>query len=212
MPSTIGSRTFAAISLASSAAFAGIALAVSRDVAGVVETDESVARTLHENTGELGIGLFRGLTFFGDVLALTIASVTAVVLLLVRKKRAFATGVGGSMLGVAILNEGLKRSFARPRPSFPDPIAFARGYSFPSGHSMGTLVFVTLLLFIGFHRFRSPRTRLLMITVGAIWTLAMGLSRMYLGVHYATDVLAGFTAGLAWSAACIALLVRATST
>lgn len=189
--------------------FVFIALAVSRDVAGVVQADQHLASALHENAGGLGVTLFRGLTFFGDVLALTVSSVVAVALLVVRKKHTLASGVGGGMLGVAFLNEGLKRAFARPRPTFPDPIAFARGYSFPSGHSMGTFVFVTLLLFIGFGRFRSPRVRLVLVSLGALWTLAMGLSRMYLGVHYATDVLAGFAAGLAWSAACIALLVRA---
>lgn len=103
------------------------------------------------------------------------------------------------MLGSSPLTVALKHVFGRERPNtdllLGDP---SHSFSFPSGHSFNTTVFVGTLA--GFVLFSSARTRdkLLAATTGALMIGAVGASRVYLGYHWATDVLAGWSVGLAW--------------
>lgn len=91
--------------------------------------------------------------------------------------------------------EGLKQLFNRPRPIF-DPLEPAKGFSFPSGHAMLCTVFLGLLAFWLIRKV-CPRHRLLVIGIISALLLLIGLSRLYLGLHYPTDVVGGYTAGLA---------------
>lgn len=109
--------------------------------------------------------------------------------------------------GSWITNEVLKAFFQRTRPDAP-ALAFAKGYSFPSGHAMISFAFYGLLGYLLWqygHRRHSSATR-----VGAFvaWLLAVaiGISRIYLGVHFPSDVIAGFAAGGAWLVGCIMAL------
>lgn len=103
-------------------------------------------------------------------------------------------GFGGAIL----LNMGAKQIFSRTRPDLWISIAPETSYSFPSGHSMQSMAFVAALVMLAWHR---PALRPL-FAAGAVFVALVGLSRVYLGVHYPTDVLAGWTAALAW---CIGL-------
>ncbi len=96
-----------------------------------------------------------------------------------------------ALAGCGLLNTALKALFARPRPTFADPLAVAAGWSFPSGHSMGTFVAFGMLSYLGLLLLRTLRARLALVALALGWTVAMGFSRMYLGVHYLSDVLAG---------------------
>ena len=84
----------------------------------------------------------------------------------------------------------------------------ASGFSFPSGHSMGTMVAITMLAYAAFRWMSSAKWRRVTIVFAATWTLTMGFSRMYLGVHYLSDVVAGFAAGGAWACLCMAGLEK----
>ena len=101
------------------------------------------------------------------------------------------------------LNDLLKAIFARPRPFFLDPIATAAFYSFPSGHVMGSVIVYGLLAYLLLQRKPSRPVRLVIIGVTTLIVLLVGLSRMVLGVHYLSDVLAGFAAGGAWLVVCV---------
>ena len=100
-------------------------------------------------------------------------------------------GVGGAGLANLIL----KAVFMRSRPSIFTPLVHETSYSFPSGHSMVSAAFVISLMLILWHtRYRIPA-----IVLGLLATGLIGLSRIYLGVHYPSDVLAGWSVGLVWA-------------
>lgn len=102
----------------------------------------------------------------------------------------FALSVGGAM-GLNIL---VKLAFARPRPALWASLKPAFFYSFPSGHAMGT---TAVAMALGFLVWRH-RAQWLAWTLGALFALGVGWSRVYLGVHYPSDVLAGWTGSVGW--------------
>lgn len=103
-----------------------------------------------------------------------------------------------AVAGGALLNTLLKRFFDRPRPVVVDAIAEVHTTSFPSGHSMtGFVIFATVGYLVG-RLAPDSRLRRITWTTAVLLILAVGLSRMYLGVHYPSDVIAGYAAGLMW--------------
>jgi undecaprenyl-diphosphatase len=117
-----------------------------------------------------------------------------------RRLYAFAA----TMVGGALLNPALKEVFRRARPSGIDALATSHGYSFPSGHAMGaTLLFGSLAYVVYFSIDHSRRMRLFAVVLCVLMILSIGASRVYLGVHYLSDVVAGFAAGLCWVAVCL---------
>jgi undecaprenyl-diphosphatase len=105
-------------------------------------------------------------------------------------------------VGGILLNDVLKGLFGRPRPDTALHLTEVRSLSFPSGHAMeSAIIYLTLAALMA--RLVQGRTlRLYVLAVAALVTLLVGLSRVYLGVHYPSDVLAGWTAGLAWALLC----------
>jgi membrane-associated phospholipid phosphatase len=106
-----------------------------------------------------------------------------------------------TVFGGMLLNALLKLLFARARPHFDNPILILRTYSFPSGHTMlATVFYVTLCVFV-VTRLRNSKSRALAISFVILMVALVALSRMYLGAHYFTDVLAALMEGIAWVAA-----------
>jgi membrane-associated phospholipid phosphatase len=103
----------------------------------------------------------------------------------------FATIVGGA----ALLNLLAKLLFQRQRPTLWPSLAPETDYGFPSGHAMGSMALVAALVFLLW----GTRWRWPVLVVGTIFVLGVGLSRLYLGVHYPSDILAGWSASLAWA-------------
>ena len=132
-----------------------------------------------------------------------IAVVVAAALLRARSHRrlyAFAT----TLLGGLLLTQALKAVFRRARPSDIEHLGSAHGYSFPSGHAIGAvLLFGSLAYVVYFSIDHSRRLRLLAVALCVLMILSIGASRVYLGVHYLSDVIAGFAAGLCWLAVCL---------
>lgn len=129
----------------------------------------------------------------------------ALVAVLALKRRAREGLFAGLALGgSALLNLAAKQSFARDRPSLWESISPETTFSFPSGHAMGsmTLAWVAALL-VWRTRWRWP------VTIAAVlFTALVGLSRVYIGVHYPSDILAGWTAASVWAASCFFLVFR----
>ena len=134
------------------------------------------------------------ITNFGGIEVIIGATlVTALILYLLHRRKAvpiLLIGVGGT----AIINTALKLSFHRMRPSLWAPIITEKSFSFPSGHAMmsSALALSTVLLLW------QTRWRWTAVTIGALYVVAIGFSRLYLGVHYPTDVLAGWTVSFIW--------------
>jgi undecaprenyl-diphosphatase len=106
-----------------------------------------------------------------------------------------------SILGSGLINSVMKLFFNRPRPHlFPWRVPYAGLSSFPSGHSMTSMVCYSTLAYLVARLVPSKFLRVFTICVAAVIVVLIGLSRLYLGVHYPTDVLGGFAMGLAWAA------------
>ena len=99
-----------------------------------------------------------------------------------------------------LINRLVKALVDRSRPVLPDPVARAEGLSFPSGHAQSSMVVASVLLLVLLPLLHGRR-RTIALVLAAAWVLAIGFSRGALGVHYVTDVLAGYVLGAAWVAA-----------
>jgi undecaprenyl-diphosphatase len=108
----------------------------------------------------------------------------------------------GASVGGLLLSAVLKTAFARPRPDVVPHLAPATYSSFPSGHSVSAAaVYLTLALLLARFTDRA-RLRIYFLTLATFVTILVGISRIYLGVHYPTDVLAGWAAGAVWATCC----------
>jgi membrane-associated phospholipid phosphatase len=111
-----------------------------------------------------------------------------------------------TMLGSWLLNSLVKLAAGRARPALPDPVAHASGMSFPSGHAQSATVAASVLLLVFLPALRGrPGRRRLAVGAALVWVIAVALSRVGLGVHYVSDVLAGAVLGVAWVSATTAL-------
>lgn len=112
------------------------------------------------------------------------------------KKRTYFYLVGLNLINTVILNIALKVLFRRERPI--ESIIEESGYSFPSGHSMTSLAFYGFLIYLLYKSSIQKKLKILLITILGIIIMLIGTSRIYLGVHYLSDVLAGFSFTLAY--------------
>lgn len=137
------------------------------------------------------------ITNFGGEIFLGIAViVTILVLLKSHKKDALIFSF--ILIFGAGLNFLLKNIFQRPRPSLTPLIKMDTSYSFPSGHTMNSFIFFTCLCYFIFRKLKNRKLGLLLTLVSGLLVFLIGVSRIYLGVHYPSDVIAGLIAGLIW--------------
>ncbi len=190
------------IVVAAGAAFVVIAehVVAGREIAAF---DLEFARALAAEATPVWQSVFRVITFLGNgAVILGIASIVCVVLARRRETLLLIMWIV-SQSGSGLLNYALKALFGRARPDGADPLLHGGGWSFPSGHAMNTLVLcgigAYLLLRLGPWRGAVA----LQIALLLAWAMAVGFSRLYLGVHYLSDVIAGFLAGAAWIAVCV---------
>lgn len=107
-----------------------------------------------------------------------------------------------AMPGVMLLNALLKQVFARPRPHFADPLTSLTSYSFPSGHvSQSTVLYGVLAAWLCMRVCRKAG-RVVIFVAASLMIVTVAASRLYLGAHYLTDVLAAFFEGIGWLAVC----------
>ncbi|MGZ4163858.1 MAG: phosphatase PAP2 family protein [Tumebacillaceae bacterium] len=111
------------------------------------------------------------------------------------------------MVGTVVMNQVLKALFHRARPDIHQ-IVTETGYSFPSFHSMGSFALYGILTFLLWRHIKTGFGRGLMIVVGFVLTVMIGISRIYLGVHYVSDVVGGFLVSGFWLGCCIYVFQR----
>jgi undecaprenyl-diphosphatase len=146
--------------------------------------------------------LMVGITHLGDFSVLTFACITCMGVLLYRKRRSKAVTLAIAAVGAGFLNFILKAGFGRDRPELWARTVEAGFSSFPSGHAMTSLVIYGAIAYLLVRSVKGWR-RWLVVVLAALLIGAIGFSRLYLGVHWPTDVMAGYTAGLVWLIACI---------
>jgi len=132
--------------------------------------------------------------------------VALVLLLLFRPKKREAMFAGIAIAGSLLLNLAAKHYFGRVRPAFWLSLAPETSFSFPSGHAMGAMTLAGVLALLAWPtRWRWP-----VACVAMLFALMVGVSRVYLGVHFPSDILAGWAAALAWTFGVYAVVFRGT--
>ncbi|HNY64058.1 MAG TPA: phosphatase PAP2 family protein [Deltaproteobacteria bacterium] len=142
-------------------------------------------------------------TNLGGVAFVLSAGSLIVGFLLVKGHPDKAAGFAAAILGGQLLNVLLKIIIQRQRPTDINALVHAGGWSFPSGHAMMSTVFYGMAAYFLVRSTGSWRMRVAWVALSGFMMLLIGLSRVYLHVHYLSDVLAGFAAGLFWLTVCI---------
>lgn len=145
---------------------------------------------------------FNVVTNFGSMLVIILVVLGVVSGLLVRRRFLDAMFLGISVIGALVLTESLKVFYHRERPSQPW-LSTAVGYSFPSGHALQTLVLYWNLAYLMVRENLKVWRSKLEFWGLLILPVVVGFSRVYLGVHFPSDVLAGWSIGVAWLGVCI---------
>jgi len=150
----------------------------------------------------------RDVTALGGVLLRNVVMAAALFALLVLRLRREAVVLVGTVIGGWLINSGIKALVGRPRPTIVPHLTEAGGASFPSGHSFNSAV-VYLAIALAFAAM-SPRqpVRLTIIAAAAVLSLTIAFSRVWLGVHFPSDVIAGWLGGVGWALLATALLDR----
>lgn len=164
--------------------------------------DVALAETLRLHLSAPTLEGFAWVTRLGDVSTLTALCIAVGGVLLYRGQRTLAVAWVLAVAGNALLNILLKEIFERARPIHEHGVLVADGWSFPSGHSSGSVVAYGMLAYL-LTRLVSADWRLPILMSAVAVAFTTGFSRVFLQVHYVSDVLAGFASGLLWLTICI---------
>jgi len=145
---------------------------------------------------------FTIMTIIGGPSGLAVLVAVIVVALIVTKRWRWIAYLAVTSGGGALLNLELKRFFARARPDVAEMLRRAHGYSFPSGHAMGSTVVFSALSYLAFRYAAQWRWKSAAIALAATLIASVALSRVYLGAHWISDVGAGIIGGLVWVSVC----------
>ena len=168
----------------------------------LVRVDGVVESWFHVHATPTGLTIFNAITQLGAPVIVIVVIVVALYLWRKREMLLLWNWLGAN-LGGKVFEYVLKNSVHRSRPQYGAAFLNGHSYSFPSGHTMGSTVCYLLLAYIISSRADSnSRTRSIAIGAAVAIIVAVGFSRLYLGVHYPSDVLGGVAAGVAWLAVC----------
>ena len=160
--------------------------------------DEATRAAVHQFASPAMTTAMRGISFLGSMLFLTIATIAVITWFALRRWGREAKLMAATMIGASALNVTLKLAFKRARPVPFFDLLPPESYSFPSGHALTSACFFGAFAAIITARMKSRRARTLVWIVCITMFVLIGLSRIYLGVHHTTDVIAGFAAAAIW--------------
>lgn len=144
----------------------------------------------------------RDLTSLGSIIVLVIITLAIAGYLFLARKQAAGWLMLVAVFGGIALSDLLKFAFGRPRPDFISPAAQVFTTSFPSGHAtLSAVTYLTIAALLARHQ-TSRTIGTYFVVLAALLTILIGVSRIYLGVHYPTDVLGGWCVGAAWALGC----------
>ena len=213
MPSPRSARVRLAWQLASGAllliASAWLFGAIAEDVAtgdSLTRLDLDIARWLHDRATPDTTRWMLVVTELNSTVAISSYSVVVGVLLYARQQWRGLAALFACVAGGLVLNVAMKFAFHRQRPFFEQPLLTLPTYSFPSGHVAASTIFYGLAVVWVWGRTRNAGWRVLALAAAATAIVLVAFSRMYLGVHYLSDVVAAFAEGMAWLALCLGAL------
>lgn len=164
--------------------------------------DSAVTAQVHGWTSAPLTAVMLALTGIGGIETFATAAGVVILLLVYRRRHHTAIVLGGGLTGAFLLNELLKLHFHRIRPTVAWRIGFEPPtFSFPSGHALFATILYGTLAYLTFHPKMPLRRKVEVMLPTLLLPLGIGVSRIYLGMHFPTDVLGGYLAGLSWLAA-----------
>ena len=201
---SIGAGVFMTIALL----FAGVAVHVS-SANWLTGLDDRVSHWFNTHGTPGWTGVMFAITAVHGAVGVPLLSVLFVALLVRARDWYWMAAVASTTFGGMLLNIGLKYVFRRGRPSFTNPLVNIATYSFPSGHTAGATVFYSALAAYLMSRTTSVEARCVILLSTAAMVALVGLSRIYLGAHYLSDVVGAILEGLAWLALCLTAVASA---
>jgi membrane-associated phospholipid phosphatase len=190
--------------LAAVSAFALLALGVRGQGGGLIAFDLALAQGLAVSVPKAALRPLSLFTHLGDRNGLIVLALAVLAGLAWRRRWRLAALWVLATGGAGLLTLALKAGFARSRPEYLHGFAVVQGYGFPSGHAAGAAAVYGMLACL-LLRAAAPRWHLAVILAGTGLIAAIGVSRVLLRAHYASDVAAGWLLALVWLAACLAL-------
>lgn len=169
---------------------------------GLVALDTSVRDWLVERRSPALTAVLTGFTTLGSSVVLLSLAFSVTVLLAATRRGAEAGLVAGATAGALILWPLLKNVIERARPDDAHLVEVS-SWAYPSGHSLMSMVVFGVVAVLAYRRARPRAARVLIVVATAVLVAAVGVSRVYLGVHWPTDVLAGWLVGALWLAVCL---------
>lgn len=160
----------------------------------IVVLDSTIFNMIQMIRSDYLTDIFKIITLFGN--ASMLITISVLILVIVKNKK-IGIMVILNLLAVGILNQILKYIIQRPRP-IENRLIEESGYSFPSGHSMGSIAFYGLIIYFIFKYIKNKKIRNIYCIMLSLLILLIGISRIYLGVHYTSDVIAGFVISIAY--------------
>lgn len=159
--------------------------------------DENVFSFVGKHVTDTRTSIMVFISFLGKHTFLVPANLVLLAYFFFMKNRRFSVRVAALALSSLSLMFLLKLSFQRVRPEIP-LLKQVSGFSFPSGHALMSVAFYGLLIYITWHEIKNRTLRNILITFWFLLIILIGFSRIYLRVHYASDVIAGFAVGFGW--------------
>ena len=147
-------------------------------------------------------GAMRDITSFGSASVLALITTSTILYLLLIRRPAAALLIFVAVAGGQVLSSLLKVGIDRPRPELVSHLVVETSLSFPSGHAMLSAVTYLTLGSLAARFLHGRATKIYVLSLAVLVTLLVGVSRIYLGVHWPSDVLAGWCAGFAWAMLC----------
>jgi membrane protein DedA with SNARE-associated domain/membrane-associated phospholipid phosphatase len=170
----------------------------------LTQFDVTLLKWVHQRATPAGYAIANAITLLGSPVTLTILALGVGLLLAARRQWILLGGWLAAFVGGGLLDAVLKLVIRRPRPPFAATFLHHYSWSFPSGHAMGSLIGYGMLAYVVAVLWTPRRSAQVSVVLGlALLIVAIGLSRLYLGVHYFSDVVGGYAAGLLWLSACI---------
>ena len=167
--------------------------------------DNSVYNAISSLKSNFMTAFLKGITKFADEEPIILIDIVA---LIVIKNRKIGASIALNLATSAFFNNIIKEIVQRPRPPMELRMVEESSFSFPSGHAMTGMAFYGLIIYFVFKNVKDKKVRNTICTVLSLLIFLVGISRIYLGVHYASDVLAGFAFGIVYLVVYITFVLK----